>query len=385
MDVPQEHLTIQEVHRRAAQGATVAVIHGQIADLTVKMTRDQKRYYSVGLRDLTGSLLLRVWNDHPLYAFCAELRLGDHIALTAEFCQNPPFGCEAKNWTIRFLNPEERAALADGTEFDRERRESLLREIKEKVETLSDPRLKALSRKFLEEYEERLGRTAGARHYHHATRGGLVEHILGMMRALEALATVYTHLNRDLLLVGALFHDAGKMWENCYGKDSLTMPHDVRGELLGHITIGIELINRLWSQLRENAAFKQAGSPDPESVRLHLLHLVAAHHGAKEFGSPVEPKTPEAFALHFVDNLDAKLNVLEVGYRAGNLLGDQIVERVRPLATNIVTPLPRFESSPHTDSQAESYRAAAGRDTSASAPQTDPADPRIPSTPNVTS
>jgi 3'-5' exoribonuclease len=80
----------------------------------------------------------------------------------------------------------------------------------------------------------------------------------------------------------------------------------------------------------------------PEVVRLHLIHLVAAHHGEKQFGSPVEPKTPEAMVLHLVDNLDAKLEMFSNAYENGQHLSSQIIARIRPLPANLVEPLPTF-------------------------------------------
>ena len=187
-------------------------------------------------------------------------------------------------------------------------------------------------------------RAAGARNYHHARRGGLVEHVAQMMRSSDAVARVYPGLNRDLLLAGVLFHDSGKLWENCFPKESFIMPYDVRGELIGHVSIGVELVNRLWQRLKESAEFSQWSSltPDSESVRLHLVHLVAAHHGEKQFGSPVEPRTPEAITLHLIDNLDAKLEMMSNAYQLGKRLSAEVVERVRPLPTNLVEPLPVF-------------------------------------------
>jgi 3'-5' exoribonuclease len=172
----------------------------------------------------------------------------------------------------------------------------------------------------------------------------LVEHVAQMMRSSDAVARVYPGLNRDLLLAGVLFHDSGKLWENCFPKESFIMPYDVRGELIGHVSIGVELVNRLWQRLKESAEFSQWSSltPDSESVRLHLVHLVSAHHGEKQFGSPVEPRTPEAITLHLIDNLDAKLEMMSNAYQLGKRLSAEVVERVRPLPTNLVEPLPVF-------------------------------------------
>ncbi|HYR59342.1 MAG TPA: HD domain-containing protein, partial [Chthoniobacteraceae bacterium] len=161
---------------------------------------------------------------------------------------------------------------------------------------------------------------------------------------------VYPALNRDLLVAGVLFHDCGKLWENSLPADGFTMPFDERGELLGHITIGIELINALWRKLlaTDEAAAWTTLAPASEDVRLHLLHLLAAHHGELQFGSPVVPKTPEAWVLHYVDNLDAKLEMMSAAYQSSRRLADRIQERVWPLPGNLAAPLAPFvpESPP---------------------------------------
>ncbi len=213
-----------------------------------------------------------------------------------------------------------------------------------RVPTIRDPRLRALAELFFQEYGERFRRAAAARTVHHARRGGLVEHVAQMLRSAEAIAGVYPTLNRDLLVTGVLFHDAGKLWENALPADGFQMPFDERGELLGHITIGIELLNALWRKL---LATPQARSwtqmaPASEDVRLHLLHLIAAHHGELQFGSPVPPKTPEAWALHYIDNLDAKMEIIGAAYATGKPLAPRIQERVWPLPGNLVAPLPGF-------------------------------------------
>jgi 3'-5' exoribonuclease len=168
-----------------------------------------------------------------------------------------------------------------------------------------------------------------------------VEHVAQMMRSAEALATAYHHLNRDLLLAGVLFHDCGKLWENAYLADGFVMPYEERGELLGHITIGIELVNRLWREAADSPASATWADlrPTTEEVRLHLLHLIASHHGELAFGSPVVPKTPEAVVLHHVDNIDAKLEMFAEGYATSASLAKNVFERRRPLTGNLVRPL----------------------------------------------
>jgi len=124
------------------------------------------------------------------------------------------------------------------------------------------------------------------------------------------------------------------MWECCPEPRGFGVPYDERGELMGHITLGIELLNAIWRRL-----FPEP-EPGNEDVRNHLIHLIAAHHGELEFGSPVPPKTPEAFALHYLDNLDAKMEMVQAAYQTGTELAPRVIDRVRPLPGNLVRALP---------------------------------------------
>ena len=175
-----------------------------------------------------------------------------------------------------------------------------------------------------------------------------------MMRSALAIASAYPSLNRDLLSAGVLFHDCGKLWENQLPPDGFAMPFNEVGELLGHITIGIELVNTLWRKLQQ--APEWAGwlplDPASEDVRMHLLHLLASHHGELAFGSPVVPKTPEAWALHYVDNLDAKMEMMSAAYATSKHLAARIQEKVWPLPGNLVAPLAHFPQPPAADGAA---------------------------------
>jgi 3'-5' exoribonuclease len=168
-----------------------------------------------------------------------------------------------------------------------------------------------------------------------------------MMRSALALCDVYSQLNRDLLVAGVLFHDCGKLWENALPEDGFAMPFDERGELLGHITVGAEVVNALWRKLLATDDAKAWGQlrPASDDVRLHLLHLIVAHHGEIQFGSPVAPKTPEAQALHYIDNLDARLEMFATGYEKAAPLAPGIFERVWPLPGNLVAPLAKFTTA----------------------------------------
>lgn len=339
---PVELLTIAALKRLVLQDSRVeSEVHSQVETCNRKETRDGKPFYEVSIADSEGKLAIKAWSDGPAFAFCETLAPGDFVAVRGEFAQSPQFGLEARRWTVRALEPAERELLLAGPPALRERQAADYHYIETTLGALQDPRLNALARLFLAEFGDRFRRAAAARGNHHARRGGLVEHTAQMMRSADAISSAYPVLNRDLLLAGVLFHDCGKLWENSYPADGFAMPYDELGELLGHITIGIELVNTLWRKLAatpEYASWKEI-QPSNEDVRRHLLHLVAAHHGELQFGSPVPPKTPEAWALHYVDNLDAKLEMMAGAYANSKTLAPRIKERVWPLSGNAVLPL----------------------------------------------
>jgi 3'-5' exoribonuclease len=162
------------------------------------------------------------------------------------------------------------------------------------------------------------------------------------MRAGAALAPVYPGLNWDLVRAGLLFHDCGKLWEMDYQPQGFVSPLTTIGELLGHITIGIELVNKLWRGLEATPEFSTPAQPPREMVREHLLHLIASHHGQKEYGAPVTPRTPEAWMLHHLDNIDAHLEMLSRTYAEKTQLAPGIYDYRRPLEGRAVAPLPKW-------------------------------------------
>ena len=132
-----------------------------------------------------------------------------------------------------------------------------------------------------------------AKKVHHAYAGGLLEHTLGVFRLCQRMADQYPELDRQTLLAAALFHDLGKVRELSGG---FANDYTTEGQLLGHIMIGVEML----------APFLARSGLEP-GLQEHLRHLVLSHHGELEFGAVRPPQTPEAFALHYADNLDAKL------------------------------------------------------------------------------
>src|SRR5437867_7556476 len=307
-------LTLTEIRRAAQNGPASARVHVQVETATPKLTREQQPYCELLLADACDRMTLRVWSDHPAYKTCSELTSQDFIELTAEFYQSQ-YGLDARKWTVRPLTEQEKNELLQGPADLRAKQASDFEFVRQTVTEIADPRLRALGEAFLDEWGDRFRRTAAARNYHHARRGGLVEHTAQMMRIANQIAPLYPELNLDLLLAGILFHDSGKLWENALPENGYVMNYDDLGDLMGHICIGLELVNALWRRLSvENADAWKNLSPASEDVRMHLLHLIGAHHGEPEFGSPVAPNTHEAMALHSIHTLDARLEMFVVAY-----------------------------------------------------------------------
>ena len=338
-------MTLSEIRRAAQNGLVTARVHVQVESATPKVTREQKPYCELGLADACDRMTLRVWSDHPAYKACSALTNESFIELAGDF-QSSQFGLDAQKWTVRPLTSQEKSELLQGPAELRTKQDADWKFIRDSIATVTDPRLRALCDAFIKEFSERFRRTAAARRNHHARRGGLVEHTAQMMRLARAIAPLYPQLNADLLIAGVLFHDSGKLWENHYSESGFVMDYDERGELVGHISIGLELVNTLWRKLSaENSEAWKNLRPPSEDVRLHLMHVIGAHHGEQQFGSPVDPKTPEAMALHYIDNLDARLEMFAAGYLTAKPLSDKIFERVWPLPSKLVRALEIFQIS----------------------------------------
>ena len=278
-------VTITELKRQAGTKAQQFLIHAQADSVIRKAAKNGNPFIELKLVDSSDNILIRVWEDNPAFGFADGIPAGSFIIAEASWSQNGNFGVEPKDLRLGYLSEEASAALLEGSGELRERQETDYAYIESAVEAMVDPRLKTLCNLYLEKFGERFKRTAAARNYHHVRRGGLVEHVAQMMRCAEGVCGAYQNLNRDLVIAGVLFHDCGKLWENVYQKTGFRMQVNESAELLSHIPMGIELVNRLWHDLLDSEESGEWLELDPPSdqVRLHLLHLIASHHGEIAF------------------------------------------------------------------------------------------------------
>ncbi|MGA9798949.1 MAG: OB-fold nucleic acid binding domain-containing protein [Terriglobales bacterium] len=174
------------------------------------------------------------------------------------------------------------------------------------VATFKDPHLKALVEAFMADPEiaEAYRNAPAAKTLHHAFIGGLLEHVVSLFNSCDLMCRNYPHINRDLLLTGAFFHDIGKIHELTYSR---SFSYTTRGQLLGHMIIELEMLQVKLAQL-----------PDfPESLKTLVEHLIISHHGQYDFGSPKLPMFPEALMLHYLDDLDSKMEAMRAQFERG--------------------------------------------------------------------
>jgi 3'-5' exoribonuclease len=164
---------------------------------------------------------------------------------------------------------------------------------------IRNPHLKALIDAFLSDrrFVAIFKKAPAAKTFHHSYLGGLLEHTYSVCEMSKAVAEHYPELDGDLLLAGAFLHDMGKIRELRFDK---VIDYTDEGRLLGHLSLGVSMVDERLSAIGDF----------PQGLALRLKHLILSHHGQYEFGSPKRPKFLEAFALHLIDDLDAKMNGL---------------------------------------------------------------------------
>jgi 3'-5' exoribonuclease len=166
-----------------------------------------------------------------------------------------------------------------------------------------NPHLKALVQAFMADPEISVAyrNAPAAKTLHHAYIGGLLDHVVSLFRSCDLICKNYPLINRDLLLTGAFFHDIGKIHELTYNR---SFSYTTRGQLLGHMIIELELLQ---SKLASLPGF-------PEELKTLLEHLIISHHGQYDFGSPKLPMFPEALMLHYLDDLDSKMEAMRAQF-----------------------------------------------------------------------
>lgn len=264
-----------------------------VRDKVTAMAKNGKPYLTLKLMDRSGELEGRVWDRVDELA--ERFERDDFVQVRGK-ASSYLGKMQLVVQELRKLD-DQQIQLADFLPVAAEGFASLEQRLRALVATLQNPHLRALMELFLadKEFMEQYTRAPAAKSMHHVYLGGLLEHSLAIAALVEDVTRRYPDLDRDLLVVGALLHDVGKVEELSYLR---SFDYTDEGKLLGHIMLGVE---KLDTRLRELPEF-------PKPLAVHLKHLLLSHHGQYEFGSPKRPKTLEATVLNYLDDLDSKIN-----------------------------------------------------------------------------
>jgi 3'-5' exoribonuclease len=269
-----------------------------VSDKQLRANRNGNLYLQVELRDRTGAISARLWNagEHLFRSFDT----GDFLQVKGKV----QLFQGALQMILSHIDrvEAEKVELADFLPHTEQDVSKLLDRLRNVLLRLGNPHLRALAECFLMDDEfvkDFCQAPAGVRN-HHAYLGGLLEHVVTLLDAAERVVPLYPNLDRDLLMAGIFLHDIGKVRELSYGK---AFAYTDEGQLVGHLVIGVEMLNDKAAKVPD-----LTGEPFPRELLLRLKHMILSHHGTYEFGSPRLPMTPEAIALHYLDNFDAKVH-----------------------------------------------------------------------------
>jgi 3'-5' exoribonuclease len=265
----------------------------------LRTTTQGSLYIHAVLTDRTGQMVARAWQATE--AMFNALPEGGFIRLKGRVESYKG----AQQFIIDAIRSVERAEvnLADFLPTTGKNIDEMWARLVEILGGIKHPALADLIAEFLDDLElmDRFRRAPAAFVMHHAYVGGLLEHTLNLLEVALRVIPLYPKLSLDLVLAGVFLHDIGKAGELSY---EANIAYTDQGQLLGHLAMAA-----MWVEKKADRVAENTGKPFPEPIRWALQHIILSHHGRYEFGSPKLPAIPEAMAIHYLDNLDAKIGM----------------------------------------------------------------------------
>jgi 3'-5' exoribonuclease len=297
--------SLRESTRRMTRRYVNQLTHGDsvdepflVADKQLRANRQGNLYLHLELRDKTGCVGARLWNATEDLARSFEPGDFLHVRGKTQIFQG------SLQVIVSHLEPIDarRVVLEEFLPQSAHSVAKLMARLREILLGMTNPHLRALVECFLidDDFVQKFSTAPAGIKNHHAYQGGLLEHVVTLLNLADRISEFYPELDRDLLLAGMFLHDVGKIDELSYDR---AFGYTDLGQLVGHLVIGVEML----SAKAEKCA-DLTGEPFPPELLLRLKHMIVSHHGTLEFGSPKLPMTLEAIALHYLDNLDAKIH-----------------------------------------------------------------------------
>lgn len=268
----------------------------KILSVLKKVKRDGGLYLALELMDKTGKIPAKIWDDAETHF--KMIQEGEVYKIRG-YINEYKTRNEIKIDSIKEVSTDEPGFnISDFIEQASFDTESLFNEmIKITKSNINNRYLLQLIDLFIDKYKESLKIHYGAQKIHHAFPGGLLQHTYSVVKLAIFIANHYS-LDTELLVIGALFHDIGKIFEFTIEP---TINSTLKGGLIGHIVIGNNIFLELKDKIKDF----------PEDLSVKIQHMIISHHGEREFGSPELPKIQEAFALSIIDLLDSKISIIK--------------------------------------------------------------------------
>lgn len=265
-----------------------------LESMQVKKKKNGEDYLSFTLKDKTGEAQGVLWDN--VTDAIENLSAGDYVQVTAKV----GLYNERIQLTIQRIAPirSDQVNEKDYIPSSEKDIESLWSDFQDCINGIGHLHLRKLILEIFSDdvFADKFKRAPAAKGFHHTYLGGLLEHTLSIVRLCEMIADHYPHLDRDLLVVGGVIHDLAKVDELSYERN---FDYTDEGRLLGHIVMGTIDLDRRMRAL-----------DFPELLRIKVLHMLISHHGEEQFGSPRKPMTAEAIALHFIDMIDSRMEMV---------------------------------------------------------------------------
>ena len=270
-----------------------------VAVKQVKPKKTGEPYLALTLADRSGQLEAKMWDN---VSDCIDTFEQDHFVKVKGLINKYNHRFQLTLHKLRRLEESE-IEFADYLPKTTKDIDELWRTLSEFVSGFTDPHLKCLVQAFMEDPQIAAAYRCApaAKTLHHAYIGGLLDHVVSLFRSCDLMCRNYPQLHRDLLMTGAFLHDIGKVHELTYNR---AFSYTTRGQLLGHMIIELEMLQ---AKLQLIPGF-------PDELKTLIEHLIISHHGEYEFGSPKLPMFPEALMLHYLDDLDSKMESMRAHF-----------------------------------------------------------------------
>ncbi|WP_148357168.1 3'-5' exoribonuclease YhaM [Peribacillus simplex] len=280
----------------------VVDIYMYIKTSTKAVASNGKPFLTLILCDKTGEIEAKLWDvsetDEKTYSAEATVKVQGEV-------QNYRGRSQLKIRNIRITSDADGVTKADLIQTAPLSQEEMMQTITQFIFEMRNPNIQRVTRHLIKKYQNEFLTFPAATKNHHEYMSGLAYHVVSMLGLAKAISTLYPSLNKDLLYAGVILHDLGKVHEL---SGPVSTVYTVEGNLLGHITIMVNEVGKAAEELGIEA----------EEIMI-LKHLILSHHGKAEWGSPKPPMVREAEVLHYIDNMDAKINMM-----------DRALEKVKP-------------------------------------------------------